>query len=241
VRSAFAFLSVFGRASTPTSTTFAWFPVVGTVIGLLVGTVWWASDRLWPPLVAAVIVVIADLALTGMLHFDGLADSGDGLLAPMTRERRLQAMSDPAIGAFGLLSVVAILILRVSALGAMRPSILAIAGLWCASRTAMVAISLLLPYAKDEGIVRAFLGATSRARAQRNVLIVALVSGIALATTALAVARSWRGMGALVIELVAMALVAVLSWRRLGGYTGDVLGAAGVVGETVGLLVLALR
>jgi adenosylcobinamide-GDP ribazoletransferase len=241
MKSAFSFLSVFGRASPPTPTTFAWFPFVGTVLGLVVGVVWWVGDRLWPPMVAAVLAVIADVALTGLLHFDGLADAGDGLLAPLTRERRLEAMSDPAIGAFGLVSVAAVLLLRVGTLEAMRPSALAIAGLWCASRTAMVAITLIIPYARTNGIVRAFLGSPSRSRAQRRMLTTTVVAGFGVAAALLISGRSLRGLVALGVELVAMAMVATLSWRRLGGYTGDVLGASGVVGETLGLLVLALR
>lgn len=241
MRSAFAFLTAFGRASSPTPTTFAWFPFVGAVLGLAVGTVWWVGDQFWPPMVAAILAVIADLALTGLLHFDGLADAGDGLLAPLTRARRLEAMSDPAIGAFGLVSVAATLLLRVGALEAMRPSVLAIAGLWCASRALMVAISLVLPYARANGIVSAFLGATSRSRGQRQVLAITVFAGLAVAAVLVVVARSLQGLAALGAELVASTLVAVLSWRRLGGYTGDVLGASGVVGETLGLLVLALR
>lgn len=241
MKSAFAFLSVFGRPTSPTPTSFVWFPLVGIVIGSIVGVVWWGSGRLWPPLVAAVLTVIADLFLTGLLHFDGLADAGDGLLAPMTRERRLAAMSDPAIGAFGLVSVVAVMLLRVGALEAARPSVLAVAGLWCASRTSMVAISLSIPYARSNGIVRAFLGSTSQSRGRRGVLIASVIGGLGIAAMLLVIARPLRGLMALGAALMASALVAVLSWRRLGGYTGDVLGASGVVGETIGLLVLALR
>lgn len=241
MRKAFAFLTMFGRASSPTTITFAWFPLVGAVLGLAVGAVWWTSAQFWPPMVAAILAVIADLALTGLLHFDGLADAGDGLLAPLTRDRRLEAMSDPAIGAFGLLSVAATLLLRVGALEVTRPSVLAIAGLWCASRTSMVAISLVLPYARTNGIVQAFLGSTSRSRGLRQTLTASVLAGLVVAAVLLISARSLRGLAALGAELVASGLVAVLSWRRLGGYTGDVLGASGVVGETLGLLVLALR
>ncbi len=241
MKQAFAFLTVFGRASSPTTITFAGFPLVGAVLGLVVGAVWWTSTQFWPPVVAAILAVIADLALTGLLHFDGLADAGDGLLAPLTRERRLAAMSDPAIGAFGLVSVTATLLLRVGALEVTQPSVLMIAGLWCASRTTMVAISMLLPYARTNGIVQAFLGSTSRPRRLRHALMASVLVGLAVAAVLLFNAQSFRGLAALGAELVGSGLVAVLSWRRLGGYTGDVLGASGVVGETLGLLVMAMR
>ncbi len=243
MRRAFAFLTIFGRDATPTTFTFAWFPLVGAVLGLAVGGVWWASSRIWPSLVAAVVAVVADLALTGLLHFDGVADAGDGLLAPLSRERRLAAMSDPAIGAFGLLSVVAVLALRIGALEATRPSIIAISGLWCASRTLMVAISLVLPYARSNGIVQAFLGSgsTSSVTRRRGVLASSVFTGLLVAATLLFSARSIRGVAALGAEVIGAGAVAALSWRRLGGYTGDVLGASGVVAETLGLLVLAMR
>jgi adenosylcobinamide-GDP ribazoletransferase len=200
---------------------------------------WWLAAKLWLRLLAGAVAVAADLALTGLLHFDGLADAGDGLLAPLTRERRLAAMADPSIGAFGALTVGAVLLLRFGAFASLRPSPLVIAGLWCASRTAMVAITEALPYARPDGLVQSFLGA--RSTLQRGLLRGSLVGGIALSAALVVIARGVRGVAALGAELIAIALVALFSRRRIGGYTGDVLGAAGVIGETVGLLALAAR
>jgi adenosylcobinamide-GDP ribazoletransferase len=239
MRRAVSFLTPFGRAATPENTTLAWFPIVGALIGFAVGGLWWLAAKVWLRLIAGAIAVAADLALTGLLHFDGLADAGDGLLAPLTRERRLAAMADPAIGAFGALTVGAVLLLRFGAFASLRPSPLAIAGLWCASRTAMVAITEALPYARPNGLVQSFLGA--RSTRQRGVLRVSVVVGIALSAALVLLARGMRGLAALGAELIAIVLVALFSRRRLGGYTGDVLGAAGVVGETIGLLALAVR
>jgi adenosylcobinamide-GDP ribazoletransferase len=239
MRRAVSFLTPFGRAATPENTTLAWFPIVGALIGFAVGGLWWLAAKVWLRLIAGAIAVAADLALTGLLHFDGLADAGDGLLAPLTRERRLAAMADPAIGAFGALTVGAVLLLRFGAFASLRPSPLAIAGLWCASRTAMVAITEALPYARPDGLVQSFLGA--RSTHQRGVLRASVVVGIALSAALVLLARGMRGLAALGAELIAIVLVALFSRRRLGGYTGDVLGAAGVVGETIGLLALAVR
>jgi adenosylcobinamide-GDP ribazoletransferase len=215
------------------------FPIVGALIGLAVGGAWWLAARVWTALLAGAVAVAADLALTGLLHFDGLADAGDGLLAPLTRERRLAAMADPSIGAFGAATVGAVLLLRFAAFASLRPSPLVIGGLWCASRTAMVAITELLPYARPEGLVQSFLG--TRSAPQRALLRGSVVGGLALAVALVTVARGARGLIALAAELVAISLVALFSRRRLGGYTGDVLGAVGVIGETIGLLALALR
>jgi adenosylcobinamide-GDP ribazoletransferase len=216
----------------------AWFPLVGAVIGLVVGGVWWLAAKAWVALLAGAVAVIADLAVTGLLHFDGLADAGDGLIAPMPRTRRLEVMTDPAIGAFGAITVGAVLLLRWGAFASLRPAPLVVAGLWCASRTSMIAITEFLPYARPAGLVKSFLGADGRQRALKRGSIVA---GVALSAGLVLDGRGLHGLAALGAELLAIALVAAFSRHRLGGYTGDVLGAAGVVGETIGLLILATR
>ncbi|MGA7835790.1 MAG: adenosylcobinamide-GDP ribazoletransferase [Acidimicrobiales bacterium] len=239
MRRAVAFLTPFGRAATPTDTTLAWFSLVGALIGFAVGGLWWLAAKIWVALLAGAVAVAVDLALTGLLHFDGLADAGDGLLAPLTRERRLAAMADPLIGAFGALIVGAVLLLRFGAFATLRPTPLVIAGLWCASRTAMVAVTEALPYARSDGLVTSFLGAGSGVH--RIVVRGSVVVGVALSVALVVVGRGARGLVALAAELLGIVLVALFSRRRIGGYTGDVLGAAGVIGETIGLLVLAVR
>jgi adenosylcobinamide-GDP ribazoletransferase len=241
VRRALAFLSPLGGSVAPNEYTLAWFPLVGTLLGIIVGALWWLAGKVWPPLPTAAVAITADLLLTGLLHFDGLADAGDGLLAPMSRERCLEAMADPSIGAFGLVTVVVVLLLRFSAFAVLRPAPLVIAGLWCASRTGMVAITEVLPYARPSGIVKDFLADSSSSSRQRIVLRGAVIGGVAISVVLVTIERGARGLAALGAELLAMVLVSLLSWRRIGGYTGDVLGAAGVIGETVGLLILVTR
>jgi adenosylcobinamide-GDP ribazoletransferase len=187
-------------------------------------------------MLAAVIVVAADLAATGMLHVDGLADSADGLLPPLASpERRLAVMADPVVGAFGVTAVAITLIARVAALAAITPHPLALAGLWCASRTAMAVVATTLPYTGG-GLARAFIGTEPR-RQRTPVLLI----GLPLAAALAAVAEGWPGGAAVATVVVIAATVAALAWRRIGGFTGDVLGALCVLGETAGLLVLAAR
>ncbi len=238
MRRAISFLTPFGVSDTPTATTLAWFPLVGAVIGFIVGGVWWLAAKAWVALLAGAVAVIADLAATGLLHFDGLADAGDGLIAPMSRARRLEVMADPAIGAFGAITVGAVLLLRWGAFASLRPAPLVVAGLWCASRTSMIAITEFVPYARPAGLVQTFLGTNGHQRALKRG---AIVAGAALSVGLVVVGRGLHGLVALGAELLAIAVVAAFSRHRLGGYTGDVLGAAGVVGETIGLLILATR
>ena len=100
--SALAFLTVFGGARRPDDGTFSWFPLVGAGIGGLLAAVWLGASELWASPVAAALVVTADLAVTGMLHLDGLADTADGVLPHLDRDRRLAVMSGPDVGAFAV-------------------------------------------------------------------------------------------------------------------------------------------
>jgi adenosylcobinamide-GDP ribazoletransferase len=236
VRSAVAFLTAVGGSSTPNDRTLRWFPAVGLLLGAGLGALWWGAAELWPLLVAAVVVVVADLAVTGLLHVDGLADTADGLLPPVpSRERRLEIMADPAVGAFGVTAVVAVLVARVAGVAVLEPDVLVLGGLWCASRTMMAVVATSLPY-RGGGLAAAFLGedrTTTR-------VAVALV-GLPAAGVCLAVAAGVPGLVALAgLVLTALALAGLAS-RRLGGFTGDVLGALCLCGETVGLLLLSAR
>jgi len=209
----------------------SWFPVVGALVGGVVGCVWWGADRLWPPAVAAALTIAADLALTGMLHVDGLADSADGLLPHLPRERRLAVMSDPAIGAYGVAVTVCVLVLRFAALASMQPSILLIAGVWCGSRTVMAVAARALPYARAEGgLATVMLGGD-----WKPVGLYGVIAAVSLG----AFAGGRRTEIAVAAGLIASAAVVLFARRKLGGFTGDVLGAAGIIGETVALVVAA--
>lgn len=211
---------------------------MGLGLGAVVGGVWWSLHHWLSPLPTAALVVAVDLALTGMLHLDGLADAGDGLLAPMDRARRLEVMRDPHIGAFGFITVVAVLILRWSSLATLVALPLLVAGLWCLSRSAMTLALATLPYARAEGgLVTAFRGGEG----MRSQLVAAGGAGIIVGVAATTLARPSGsligGVASAAAAVIGFGLVTALGHRRLGGYTGDVLGAAGVVGETLGLVV----
>lgn len=231
MRRALSFLTPVGGAVAPSPAALAWFPVVGALLGLVLGGVWWLADRLWAAPVAAAVVVAADLALTGMLHFDGLVDAADGLLPPLDRGRRLEVMADPAAGAFGVGVGVAVQLLRWASLATLAPAPWLLAALWCGSRLAMAVASGAVPYARPGGLAGAFLEGGRRR---------VPVAGVLLAGVLAALAGGDGVAGMVALGVVAAGVVA-LAVRRLGGFTGDVLGAAGIVGETAGLLAAAAR
>jgi len=232
-RPALAFLTSIGGARDPEPRMMAWFPIVGAAVGGAVGASWWLADRIWPRAVAAAIAISVDLVVTGLLHADGLVDAADGLLPHLSRERRLAVMREPAVGAYGIAVCAAVLLLRFTALAAIRVDPLLLVAIWCASRTAMAVAAESVPYARaDDGLATAMLGGAWAPIA---------AYGVGAALAAGAVASGWSGVAAVTACVAAAAAVVALGRHQLGGYTGDVLGAAGLVGETVALLVAAAK
>lgn len=228
--SATALLTVLGRGSSPTPAAAAWFGVVGLGLGAALGGIWWMAALLWPPAVAAAVVLIADLALTGMIHMDGVADAADGLLPHMARQRRLEVMALPDVGAFGVIAVGAVLIARFATLAALRPSPLLLAALWGSGRAAMALGMSSLHYARPGGLAEAFKGGGHR---------VGPVLALAAALVAATLWNELAGPVSVVISLTVGFGILLLAHRRLGGFTGDVLGAGTVAAETAGLLAAA--
>ena len=237
MRRALAFLTVLGGAAPPTAEAVLWFPFVGALLGLAVGGVWVGAGHAWPAAAAAAVALTADALLTGGLHLDGLADTGDGLLPALSPERRLAAMSDPHVGAFGAITLVVVVLLRFAALAAGPATVWIVAALWCGSRTAAATVLLGGRYARAEGLASAFRdGGPAHAR----LATVGIVGAVISVAPAL-VDRPGHGMAALGAEAVVIGGLSAFAHRRLGGYTGDVLGADIVLGETAGLLVWAAR
>lgn len=229
--SALGFLTVAGGARVPDHRTMRWFPLVGAGIGAVLALLWIGASELWSPGVAAVVVVAADLAITGMLHLDGLADAADGLLPHLDRERRLAVMSAPDVGAFALAVVPTVLLARWAALATDAVEPASLVAVWAASRTMMAVVPAVVPYARAGGLASPFLHGSSGWHAL----------WLVPAGAALVAAQQGTGAAALVALVAAVALVVRVAHRRLAGFTGDVLGAAAVVGETVALLALAAQ
>ena len=202
------------------------FPLVGAGIGLVVGLVAVGLDSRLGPLLAAALAVAFEALLTGAIHLDGLADTADGLGAG-TRERALAVMREGAIGAFGATALGLDLLVKTAALAAILSGpapVLALVAAFAVGRAAPLALAAAFPYAREEdGIGRALAGRPWPAGG------VAL--GIVVAVGALGMRGLWIA-GAAAVAVVALALVA----RRLGGVTGDVLGAAAELGTTFALV-----
>ena len=208
------------------------FPLVGAGLGLIGWAVLAATEAAGlPPLVQGLFAVGALLLLTGALHEDGLADVADGA-GGTTRERRLEILRDSRIGSYGVLALVLLIGLRVTALAeidtvAQAGAALVVAG--AAGRACLPLAMRLTPPARADG-----LGAGAG------------VPGIGPLFGALGVAvvlAFWlmpeHAMSMLILALALTLAVTLFAWRRLGGYTGDVLGAVAAVVEA-GVLIVAL-
>jgi adenosylcobinamide-GDP ribazoletransferase len=233
MRAALAFLTTLGRRGGPplSAGALAWFGAIGAGLGLLLGGWWWVTERWWAPVIAAVLVVAADAALTGALHLDGLTDTADGVLPHATRDERLSIMRAPDVGAFGVVTVVVVIVAQVGALAALDPEPLLLAALWGATRAVVAAVPARVPPARDDGIGRLVAAGATPAPA------LAVLPALALG----AVALGWSGLLAVAGAVLAAEGVVALARHRIGGYTGDVLGAAIVMGQTAGLVLASAR
>lgn len=208
-----------------------YFAPVGAVVGLIGGIAWWVAGAMLPPAVAAGLAVAAMIAVTGALHEDGLADCADGLGGGRTREDALAIMRDSRTGSYGVLALVLSVGLRWAALAALAP----LAGLMALVMAAGIGRALMVPattfarYARAEGVgslVARGAGPGELGAALATALVLALLGG-------------WPGLLALALALAVGAAFLVWMVRRVGGYTGDGLGAIAQLGEVTVMVTLA--
>ncbi len=198
-----------------------YFPLAGGIIGAISAAALLASAIVLPQPVPIVVALAAAVFITGALHEDGLADSADGLFGGTTPERRLEIMKDSRIGTFGILALLIALGFKAAALipldpmSAARTLVVAHAG----ARLAAVAAMWALPYAGDPALAKSGPLATAVTSPE---LAIACMIAVAIAVTCLTPATLIAGF---IAGLLAAACVTIVAKRRIGGITGDVLGA----------------
>ena len=210
----------------------AWFPVVGALVGgAAAGAVALAGTVLDRPLSGA-LGLVAAIVVTRGLHEDGLADTVDGLGVHGSRERRLGAMRDSAVGAHGALAIASALVLAALALAGLDAAhaARALVAAHVLARTAMVLAAAALPPARGDG-----LGSGLAVGAP----VALLAAAVGAAGTAAAVGAWAGGVVAIGTAAVALALALAVQARAFGGRTGDTLGATGKLVEVAVLVALA--
>ncbi len=214
-----------------------WAPVVGLLIGGLSAGILLLATRVGHTgaLLAAVLAVAAGAALTRALHLDGLADFADALGSGRPADQALDIMKRSDIGPFGVVTLALVLLLQVSALARATELGRGPVAIVAAAVTARLAIVLAcrrtVPAARPGGLGAMVAGSV-------RVLPAAVLTAAVLAAAA---ATGWIFAVAVAAGLVASAETTLLATRRLGGITGDVLGAVAEITAAVCLLVTALR
>ncbi len=212
-----------------------WFAAVGLLVGTAQALFYMLGAGLWGPALGALAAVAAGLMLTGGLHEDGLADTFDGLGGGASAERALEIMRDSRIGSFGALALGLVLGATTLALAQLGPAA-APAALVAAAALSRAAMAVMLrhgPYRRAQGAGGGMTGPQGT------------VGGLAtMASVLVAVALAAAMLGAAVLTgLVGLIVGSGLVWlwarRRLGGVTGDILGAAQQMGA-LGFLLGAL-
>jgi adenosylcobinamide-GDP ribazoletransferase len=208
----------------------AWFPVIGLGIGVLLALTDRIATAVFPPLISAVLTVAAWKLVTGGLHVDGLADCLDGL-AGYDSQRRLEIMDDSRIGAFAALGLILFLLLETAAVAELAPG-----GGWVVllvvpaiGRSTPVLLARLFHPARPRGQAVSFkasLGAWDPPLALGGTAVVAVLL------------LGWVGLLALAVASMVALSVGRFFSARLGGITGDVLGAGIELGELAALLTM---
>lgn len=220
----------------PPLSTAAWaYPLAGAVVGLLSGLAFFTAFWIGlPPLSAAILAVAAGVMTTGGMHEDGLADLADGCGGGGDRAQKLEIMRDSRIGSYGVIALCLALLLRAVLLAAVLPGhapIFTLIGLGALSRAPLPALMRLLPAARAEG-----LGRSAALRIEAGQAVAAALIGLMCAALFL----PGFVLGPVLGCSAAAALTGQLARRQIGGFTGDVLGAAQICGELGALLLLAI-
>ncbi len=210
----------------------AYFPLVGLFLGSGLAALDIGLREIFPPLLVGAILLVSLIVATRGLHMDGFLDSCDALVGGLTRERRLEIMRDPRVGAFGAIGAVALLAVLWAALVSLESPV----RLWVLilfpglSRWGMLLTMEVFPYARAQGLGAAF----ARDRSRWQVMIG--LSTVLLAAVALA---GWAGL--LMLAMATMVAWGLGRWIEtlLGGLTGDGYGAVNEV-TAVAVLLLAI-
>ncbi|PKQ13886.1 MAG: adenosylcobinamide-GDP ribazoletransferase [Alphaproteobacteria bacterium HGW-Alphaproteobacteria-1] len=213
----------------------AWaWPLAGAVLGSLAALVCWGALALGLPAPVGGLLALGTLVmLSGALHEDGLADTADGLWGGWTRERRLEIMRDSRVGSYGVIALILTLALRGVAIwflveaapGAAAAALVTSAML---SRAAMAGAMAALPHARESGL----------AQAQGRPPVATVAVAVALALGAALLLCGISGLVAAAMAALMAGIIARLALARIGGQTGDVLGAVQQGAEIAALLTL---
>jgi adenosylcobinamide-GDP ribazoletransferase len=214
----------------------AYFPVVGLVIGLILVGFNWLLSLILPLAVVNALLIVVLVIITGALHLDGFVDTCDGIAGHQTVEERWQVMRDSRAGAFGIIGVVLLLLVKYVSLNNIPQTFMAATLIFMpmVSRWAMVYAIFVYPYARLSGLGTAFKQATRWPQFTSATLITFVVA------VALLPLFSLTGLLVMFGIWVVTALFSVYLRRKFAGLTGDTYGAINEVAEVMALIFACL-
>lgn len=209
-----------------------YFTLIGAIIGLFLAGFNYVLSQFLPTHVLAALIIVGEIVLTGGLHCDGFMDTADGVFSGRSRERMLEIMKDSRVGANGVVAFGLLLLLKYSLIIDMTPTMLATAlvVMPVAGRMAMVISITSFPYARPEGMGKAFAQ-----YAGRTTLLIATVAALAIVIP-FGLQASISAGGAVLAGIVSARYFA----KVLGGLTGDTYGAVTELTELMALLMFVI-
>ncbi len=229
-------IRIWGKEGKNFTGSLSYFSSVGLIIGALQYIGAYFIGDLFSPFVLASLVIAFHLLITRAFHLDGLADMADGFGGGWTKERVGEIMKDSRVGAFGAIAVAALLIVKTAgitqALELKMPLYLLYVPMF--SRFSLVLISVLFPYAFEQGTAGEIINGARWYHAAANLIPITLIAAIVSP-------HSWQVLLlTLAVSAAAQIIIALISYRKIGGISGDILGASLEIGEAVMYLSAAL-
>ena len=218
-----------GHSAQPLDQVARYFPLVGICVGSLSAVTLWLGAHVLPLSLAIILGMAASILATGAFHEDGLSDFADGMGGGYSREKTLAIMKDSHVGVYGVIALVLALLLKYQALLALynMHSLLfacaALIGAHTVSRLLAASIMLTQRYIRDDASTRIKAAAQPLNHAS---ISIALLTGVV--TLDILFAADAKTPAVFAALAAAFLMRAYLAWRlqkRLGGYTGDCLGA----------------
>ena len=235
ISSVFSFLTILPGKNSDLETVAKYmyiFPIVGILIGLLVGSFAFGLSLFLDPLIVTLLVVGALSLITGIHHTDGLGDFADGLMTKGTKEKKLQAMKDVSTGSAGIFSIVLYIAGMIIALSLMSGFVL------------FQALLLSEILAKFSMVLQASLGRSAAVGSNSPFVQIMndkkrlVVAGI-ISIIPLVVIGGTTGLIALAVTMVITMFILAISTRSFGGITGDVMGATNEITRLSSLIIFA--
>lgn len=210
-----------------------YFPVIGLIIGLILAGLVWLFDLILPTAVANVLLLVSMVILSGAIHLDGFADTCDGIAGHKTVEGRWQAMRDSRAGAFGIVGVVLLLLVKYVSLNSIPEAslMMTLVLMSVVSRWTMTYAIFVYPYAHSSGLGKTFKEGTTWPRFTMATIIAVAVGAILAQLVGLAI---------IFVTLVITAVIAAYFKSKFSGLTGDNYGAINEISEVSVLIIIAL-